>query len=62
MSAAEIIEQFKALSPEDQTVVTKYILEHDSASIPQEFKEGMADAAASRFVNMETVLSGASPT
>ncbi len=61
MSAAEIIERFHALPPEERAVVTKYFVEHDESWIPEEFKEGMADAAAGRFVDMETVLSGAPP-
>jgi predicted transcriptional regulator len=61
MSATEIIEQFKALPPEERAVVTKFVVENDDSWIPEEFKEGMADAAAGRFVDMETVLSGAPP-
>jgi hypothetical protein len=38
MSGAEFIEQFKALSPEERAVVTKYIVEHERSSIPQEFR------------------------
>jgi predicted transcriptional regulator len=61
MSAAEIIEQFNALPPEERAVVIKYVVEHDDSWIPEEFKEGMADAAAGRFVDMELVMSGAKP-
>ena len=61
MSAAEIIEQFKTLPPEERAEVTKYVVEHDDSWIPAEFKEGMADAVAGRFVVMETVLNGAPP-
>jgi predicted transcriptional regulator len=61
MSAGEIIEQFKALPAEERAVVTKYVVEDDNSSIPKEFKEGMAAAAAGRFVDMETVLGGAPP-
>lgn len=61
MSATEIIEQFKALPPEERAVVTKFVVENDDSWIPEEFKEGMDDAAAGRFVDMETVLSGAPP-
>ncbi len=62
MSAAEIIEQFKALPPEERAVVTKYVVEHDDSWIPEEFKQGMADAKAGRFVEMELVISGAKPS
>ncbi len=51
MSAHEVIEQFKHLPP----------VEHDDSWIPDEFKEAMKDAEAGRFVDMETVLSGAPP-
>ena len=61
MSAQEVIEQFKALPPAERTQVTKYVVEHDDSWIPDEFKEGMADAKAGRFADMETVLSGAKP-
>ena len=61
MSAQEIIEQFKALSPAERARVTKYVVEHDDSWIPESFKQGMADVEAGRFVDMETVLSGAPP-
>jgi predicted transcriptional regulator len=61
MSAQEIIEQFKALPPAERAQVTKFVVEHDDSWIPKEFKQGMADAEAGRFVDMETVLSGAKP-
>ena len=61
MSAAEIIEQFKALPPEERAEVTKYVVEHDDSWIPEDFKQGMADAAAGRIVDMEIVMSGVEP-
>jgi hypothetical protein len=61
MSATEIIEQFKALPPEERAVVTKYVVEHDDSWIPEDFKQGMADAEAGRIVDMEIVMSGAPP-
>jgi predicted transcriptional regulator len=61
MSAAEVIEQFKALPPEERAVVTKIVVENDDSWIPEEFKQGMADAEAGRFVDMELVMSGAKP-
>jgi predicted transcriptional regulator len=61
MSAAEFIEQFKALAAEERAAVTKYVVEHDDSWIPGEFEEGMAAAAAGRFVDMEIVRSGAEP-
>ena len=61
MSAHEVIEQFKHLPPVERAQVTKYVVEHDDSWIPEEFKQGMADAEAGRFVDMETVLGGAPP-
>jgi hypothetical protein len=61
MSAQEIIEEFKALPPAERAQVTKFVVENDDSWIPKEFKQGMADAEAGRFVDMETVLSGVKP-
>ena len=61
MSASELIEQFKALSPKERAQVAKFVVENDDSWIPESFKRGMADAEAGRFVDMETVLSGAKP-
>ena len=40
---------------------TKHVVEQDNSWLPESFKQGMADAEAGRFVDMETVLSGAPP-
>ena len=61
MSAQEIIEQIKELPQAERAQVTKFVVESDDSWIPEEFKQGMADAEAGRFVDMETVLSGAPP-
>ncbi|MGA2786640.1 MAG: hypothetical protein ABSF60_03855 [Verrucomicrobiota bacterium] len=61
MSATEIIEQIKALPPNERAQVTKYVVEHDDSWIPQSFKKGMADAEAGRFADMEMVLNDAPP-
>ena len=61
MSAQQIIEQFKELPPAERAKVAKFVVENDDSWIPEEFKRGMADAEAGRFVDMETVLSGAKP-
>ena len=61
MSAQQVIEEFKALPPAERAQVTKYVVDHDDSWIPEEFKQGMADAEAGRFVDMDTVLSGAKP-
>ena len=56
MSAQELIEEFKALSPSERAQVAKFVVEHDDSWIPDEFKEAMEDAEAGRFVDMETAL------
>jgi hypothetical protein len=61
MSATEIIEQIKALPVGERAQVTKFVVENDDSWIPESFKQGMADAAAGSFADMETVLSGAKP-
>ena len=61
MSAQEVIAEFKALPPAERAQVTKFVVENDDSWIPKEFKQGMADAEAGRFADMETVLSGAKP-
>jgi hypothetical protein len=61
MSAAEIIEQIKGLPANERAQVAKYVAEHDDSWVPESFKQGMADAEAGRFVDMEMVLSGAPP-
>jgi len=62
VNAHEIIEQIKALPAVERAQVAKFVVENDDSWIPAEFKQGMADAAAGRFVDMEKVLSGAKPT
>ena len=62
MSAREIIEQIKVLPPVERAQVAKFVVENDDSWIPESFKQGMADAEAGRFVDMEKVLSGAKPT
>lgn len=61
MSATEIIEQFKALPADERAQVAKFVVENDDSWIPEGFKQGMADAEAGRFADMDTVLSGAKP-
>ena len=62
MSATEIIEQIKGLPANERAQVTKFIVEQDDSWIPESFKQGMADANAGRFVDMEMVLTGAKPS
>jgi predicted transcriptional regulator len=56
-----VIEQFKALPPEERAQVAKFVMEEDDSWVPESFKQGMSDAAAGRFADMELVLSGAKP-
>jgi hypothetical protein len=61
MSAAEIIEQFKALPPNERAEVAKFVVANDDSWVPDEFKEAMEDLEAGRLVDMEIVMSGAKP-
>ena len=56
MSAQEVIEQFKHLPPAERAQVTKFVVESDDSWIPPEFKDGMADIAAGRVVDLDTAL------
>jgi predicted transcriptional regulator len=56
MSAQEIIEQIKALPLDQRAQVTKFVVETDDSWIPEEFKQGMADIAAGRVVDLDTAL------
>jgi predicted transcriptional regulator len=56
VSAQEIIEQIKVLPAADRAQVVKYIVENDDSWIPESFKQGMADAAAGRLVDLDTAL------
>ncbi len=56
MSVQEIIEQIKALPASERAQVTKFVVENDDSWIPESFKEGMADAAAGRLLDLETAL------
>ena len=56
MSATEVIEQFKALPASERARVAKFVVENDDSWIPESFRQGMADAKASRFVDLHTAL------
>jgi len=56
MSAQDIIEQIKALPSDERAQVTKFVVESDDSWIPEEFKQGMADIAAGRVVDLDTVI------
>ena len=57
MSATEFIEQFKALPANERAQVAKFVVENDDSWIPESLKQGMADAEAGRFVDLDTALS-----
>lgn len=61
MTAEALIKEFKALPPEQRAEVAKFVMESDDSWIPESFKRGMADAAASRFAEMDAVLNDAPP-
>jgi predicted transcriptional regulator len=61
MSATEIIEQIKALPANERAAVAKFVVENDDSWIPESFKQGMADANAGLFADMDAVLDGAKP-
>ena len=56
MSAQDIIEQIKALPPDQRAKVTKFVVESDDSWIPVEFKQGMADLHAGRVVDLDIAL------
>ncbi len=53
MSAQQVIEEFKHLPPAERAKVAKFVMEQDDSWVPESFKQGMADAEAGRFVDME---------
>lgn len=61
MSASELIERFKALPAKERAEVAKFVVENDDSWIPEGFKQGMADAEAGRFVDLDTALNEAYP-
>ena len=56
MSAAEVIQEIKRLPPAERAQVAKFVVENDDSWIPEEFKQGMADIAAGRVVDLDTAL------
>ena len=57
MSAQDVIAEFKELPPAERAQVARFVVENDDSWIPEEFKEGMADIAAGRVVDLDTALS-----
>ena len=56
MSAEQIIEEFKGLSPAERARVAKFVVENDNSWIPEQFKQGMDDIAAGRVVDLDIAL------
>jgi predicted transcriptional regulator len=62
VSVLEIIEQINALPSDERAQVTKFVVESDDSWIPEEFKQGMADIAAGRVVDLDTALNEPYPS
>jgi hypothetical protein len=56
VSALEIIEQIKSLPADERAQVTKFVVESDDSWVPEEFKQGMADIAVGRVVDLDAAL------
>jgi hypothetical protein len=56
MSAEQVIEEFKALPPREREQVAEFVLKADDSWIPLEFKQGMADIAAGRTMDLDEAL------
>jgi hypothetical protein len=56
MSAQKVIEEFKELPPAERAKVAKFVVESDDSWIPEEFKQGMADIAEGRVVDLDTAF------
>jgi hypothetical protein len=56
VSAEQVIKEFKELSPTDRARVARFVVENDDSWIPEEFKQGMADIAAGRVVDLDAAL------
>jgi hypothetical protein len=61
MRAQDIIEQIKALPSDERAKVTKFVVETDDSWIPEDFKQGMADIAAGRVVDLDSALNDPHP-
>jgi predicted transcriptional regulator len=57
MSATELIEQIGALSERDRAEVIERLHALAPSWIPESFREGMADIAAGRTVDLQEALS-----
>jgi predicted transcriptional regulator len=56
MSAGELVEQIEALPERERAEVIERLHAHAPAWIPESFREGMADIAAGRSVDLDEAL------
>jgi predicted transcriptional regulator len=56
MSATELVEQIEALPEQERAEVIERLHERAPAWIPESFREGMADIAAGRVVDLDDAL------
>ena len=64
MTAQSIVAEIETLPAVERAKVIAYVgrvMEADDSWIPESFKQGMAEAAAGKLTDVETVLSGAKP-
>ena len=64
MSAEAVIAEIESLPPTERAKVFAYVndaMSADDSWVPESFRQGMADAAAGRLADMETVISGERP-
>jgi len=57
MSATELVEQIEALPEQERAKVIEQLHAHAPKWIPESFREGMADIAAGRVVDLDEALS-----
>jgi len=62
MTATEIIKEFQALPLEERRNVATFILTEDKSWIPDSFRQGMAEADAGQFIDMDLALNDKPPT
>jgi hypothetical protein len=56
MSAQQVIDEFKELSPAERAKVVQFVLENDDSWIPEEFKQGTDDIAAGRVMEFNEAI------
>lgn len=61
MSVQEIIDQIRALPPDERAEISRFIREEDDSIVPESFKAGMKAALDGRFVDMEVALNEMPP-